>query len=123
MRRLYLLVILLFICIPFSFSQYYESGQDPSSLKWKQIKTPNFKIIFPESFSSEGQRLANILEYAYTLVPYSLNHNPKKIPVIVHNYSSQSNGFVAWAPKEDGAVPYTFCHFISARSAGATRIA
>ncbi len=99
MRRLYLLVILLFICIPFSFSQYYESGQDPSSLKWKQIKTPNFKIIFPESFSSEGQRLANILEYAYTLVPYSLNHNPKKIPVIVHNYSSQSNGFVAWAPK------------------------
>lgn len=97
--RKYLIIVLLsLIAIPV-FSQYYESGQDPASLKWKQIHTEHFHIIYPESFLNEGQRLANILEYAYTLVPYTLNHKPKKIPVIVHNYSSRSNGFVAWAPK------------------------
>ena len=99
LRKIYTLFIILFLSVVYSYGQYYESGQDPTSLKWKQIKSPNFQIIFPESFSSEGQRLANILEYAYTLVPYSLNHNPKKIPVIVHSYSAKSNGFVSWAPK------------------------
>ncbi len=80
-------------------AQYYESGQDPASLKWKKIESSHFKVIYPESFASEGQRLTNLLEYAYSLVSHSLDHKPKKIPVIVHNYSVESNGFVAWAPK------------------------
>ena len=97
-RKYCIIILLTLIAIP-AFTQYYESGQDPASLKWRHIHTEHFHIIYPESFLNEGQRLANILEYAYTLVPYTLNHNPKKIPVIVHNYSSRSNGFVAWAPK------------------------
>jgi len=97
-KKYYIIISIFLTAIP-AVAQYYESGQDPASIKWKQIHTTHFHIIYPESFLNEGQRLANILEYAYTLVPYTLDHNPKKIPVIVHNYSSRSNGFVAWAPK------------------------
>jgi len=79
--------------------QYFEGGQDPAGLRWQQIHSPHFNIIFPESFTSEAERLANIMEYAYQLVPNTLAHQPKKISIVVHNYSVESNGFVAWAPK------------------------
>ena len=101
-RLFFLLLVFCLMAVfvsPIAFGQYYESGQDPASLKWKKLDTPHFKVIYPVTFSSEGQRLANILEYAYTLVPKALDHKPRKIPIIVHNHSVESNGFVSWAPK------------------------
>jgi len=95
---LYLVFLLLMAGIPLS-GQYYEGGQDPAGIKWQQIKTPHFNIIYPESFGSEGERLANLMENAYQLVSKTLANKPKRIAVIVHNYSVESNGFVAWAPK------------------------
>ena len=79
--------------------QFYEKGEDPSFIHWKQIKTNNYQIIFPESYVNEAQRLANILEYTYNYVSFSLKNKPRKISVIIHNYSTRFNGFVAWAPK------------------------
>jgi hypothetical protein len=79
--------------------QFYEKGEDPSFIHWKQIRTSNYQIIFPESYQEEAQRLANILEYAYNYVSFSLKNKPRKISVIIHNYSTRFNGFVAWAPK------------------------
>ena len=35
-------------------AQYYETGQDPASLKWKQIKTGRFTVIYPEHYGIEG---------------------------------------------------------------------
>ena len=82
-----------------SKAQFYSTGQDPASAKWKQIKTNNFQIIFQDEFSDEGQKIANILEYYYGKVGKSLNHQPRKISVVVHNQTILSNGYVAWAPK------------------------
>lgn len=99
--RLFVLIagfLLPFVSMP-AFSQFYERGQDPSFIKWKQIRTENYQIIFPESYTREAQRLANILEYAYNYVSFSLKNKPRKISVIIHNYSVRFNGFVAWAPK------------------------
>ncbi len=90
--------ILLLISLP-AHSQFYERGQDPAFIRWKQIRTENYQIIFPESYANEAQRLANILEYAYNYVSFSLKNKPRKISVIIHNYSVRFNGFVAWAPK------------------------
>jgi len=90
--------MLFFVPMP-SQSQFYERGQDPAFIRWKQIRTENYQIIFPESYVNEAQRLANILEYAYNYVSFSLKNKPRKISVIIHNYSVRFNGFVAWAPK------------------------
>jgi len=79
--------------------QFYDNGQDPASLKWYRIETPHFRLIFPESFLSEANRLAGILDYSAPYVNYSLNSHPKKIPVIIHNQNTFSNGMVVWAPK------------------------
>jgi len=80
-------------------AQFYSTGQDPSSVRWKQINTEHFQIIFDEEYSQKAQEIANILEYYYLSTGLSLNHKPKKISVILHNQTVQSNGYVAWAPK------------------------
>ena len=96
----YLLISLIFLIRGNnSLAQYYSTGQDPASAKWRQIKTENFQIIFQKDFEDNAQEIANILEYNYLRVGKTLNHKPKKISVIVHNQTILSNGYVAWAPK------------------------
>ncbi|HAN18902.1 MAG: hypothetical protein A2X13_12100 [Bacteroidetes bacterium GWC2_33_15] len=80
-------------------AQFYSTGQDPANVKWKQIKTEHFQIIFGSEFAEDAGRIANILEYYYTKAGKSLEHQPKKISVILHNQTVRSNGYVAWAPK------------------------
>jgi hypothetical protein len=98
-QRLLLLVTILLFSIQFVSGQYYDTGQDPASLKWKQIKTARFTVIYPEQYAREGIVYAKSLDEAYSkltsLFPYKKFH----IPVVIHSYSIQSNGYVAWAPK------------------------
>jgi hypothetical protein len=92
MKRLFFLVLLLFTQMPFLFAQFYSTGQDPASVRWKQIKTEHFQVLFNRDFQIEAQKIANILEYYYELAGQSLNHKPKKITVIVHNQTI----FIEW---------------------------
>lgn len=96
-------LILTFLFIVFVagnlFGQYYSTGVDPASAKWKQINTENFQIIFQQDFEEQAQKVAGIMESYYNQVGKTLNHSPKKISVILHNQTILSNGYVAWAPK------------------------
>lgn len=89
-----------FVCFDVSmFGQFYQSGQDPASVRWRQINTSHFQIIFPAEFEKEANRLANTLDYLYDHVSKTLNYKPRKISVLLHSQSSYSNGMVTWAPK------------------------
>ena len=79
--------------------QYYETGQDPASLKWLQIKTDRFTVIYPEKYSSGGIAYAKALDEAYSKLVSIFPERKFKIPVIIHSYTTQSNGYVAWAPR------------------------
>ena len=79
--------------------QYYDTGQDPSSLKWMQIKTGRFTVIYPENYGSGGKAFAASLDQAYSKLITLFPEKKFRIPVIIHNLSTQSNGYVAWAPK------------------------
>ena len=80
-------------------AQYYDTGQDPASLKWLQIKTEKFKIIYPKSYGEEGILFARALEKSASQLTTLFPNNKFKIPVIIHNYSVESNGYISWAPK------------------------
>ena len=101
MSRYKKVILFIFLLCLFKFgnTQYYSSGQDPASIKWQQIKTKYFQIIYPEDFEKQSQYLANVLETVYKFGSRSLGYNPKKIPLILHNQSVISNAYVAWAPK------------------------
>jgi len=81
------------------FSQYFSTGQDPASIHWRQIKTGKYKIIYPESFEKKAQYLANIMDLVSKNETYTLSAKVPRIPIIIHNQSSSSNGVTAWAPK------------------------
>ncbi len=80
-------------------AQYYNTGQDPAGLKWMQIKTGKFNVIYPQNYGSEGIEFAKALEKAYSDLSALYPEKKFKIPVIIHNYTTQSNAYVAWAPK------------------------
>ncbi len=81
------------------FSQLLEGGQNPASVKFRQINTPNFQILYPTLFESEAQRIANILNSIVADVSKSLGSKPRPISIILQTQGVVSNGFVTMAPR------------------------
>lgn len=96
----FILAILLFSSFfNIAYSQYYSLGGDPGRVKWNVIKTENFKLIYPAEIDSLARIYLANLEGRRDAVNKSMNINPKRIPVILHPYTTMSNGVVTWAPK------------------------
>lgn len=97
MKRI-LTILLITLSIYSLRAQYYSIGEDPSSIRWRQINTANFQVIYPSSFEAKAQRFASILENVYRYAGQTLKHNPHKISVVLHTRTVISNGLVSWAP-------------------------
>ncbi len=78
--------------------QYYDLGQEPAKLKWKQIDTKDFRILFTDDFSTQAKRLASYLSNVVAQYPGTIGHKPDKINIIIHNRSVISNAYAAWTP-------------------------
>ena len=81
-----------FLLLSFGFSQ------DPPGIKWKQIQTDHYQIIFPLELSAEGNRVANVMEHVHRGINHSLEGKHRGIPILLSNRSAIPNGFVAQAP-------------------------
>ncbi len=99
LKRILLCCIIGFGSIISSVAQYYNNGVDPFSTNWKQINTENFQIIFPEEYEVKAQEFASKLQYAYAYVNHSMSAPARKISVIIHTQTSNSNGMVSWVPR------------------------
>ena len=99
------LVISLFACFIFSINSYevkgqiFDSSQNPPGLKWMQINTPNFQILYPTMLEKEAMRMSNTVEHLISSVSKSLGKQPRKITIILQNQGVISNGFVQMAPR------------------------
>lgn len=103
-RKKFLRVLLVFftfliILIPEARSQYYLIGTDPASVKWSQIKTPHFKVIYPNSWKDKAQYVANGLEYVYEPGSRSISQNTQKTPVIIHSQTTVPSSVTYIAPR------------------------
>jgi hypothetical protein len=72
---------------------------NPTGLKWLQINSPHFRVIFPEGFDFQAQRIASTLERIRSAESKSMGREPRKISVILQNQSAVSNGFVSMFPR------------------------
>ena len=93
-----MLLISLILLPYFVSAQYFAVGQDPAAIKWREIQTENFQIIYPSDYEVQAQRVAHVFEKVYSYSGITLKHQPKKISVILHTKTISSNGFVAWSP-------------------------
>lgn len=98
MKRILFLLVLV-VSFVSANAQYFQTGQDPASIHWRQINTKNFQLIYPDYYELQAQKLAYVLEKVYNYGSYTLHYSPKKISVILHTQTVKSNGLVAWAPK------------------------
>lgn len=72
---------------------------NPPSVKWRQVNTPHFRVIFPKGYEEQGQRVANTLEHIHEEESQSLGSRPRKISIILQNQSAIANGFVSMFPR------------------------
>jgi hypothetical protein len=95
-----LAAVLFLTSIGWSVAQESAVQQtNPPGLKWYQINTPGFQILYPQGIDQQAQHLANTLERVRIPESRSMGVRPKKISIILQNQSSVSNAFVMLAPR------------------------
>lgn len=99
MKRFSIFIFFFLLAVVCADAQYHTSGEDPARIKWRQIVTANFQVIYPADFENKAQWVANYLELAYAYESNSLIHKPRKISVVLHTHTVISNGMVGWAPR------------------------
>lgn len=97
MKKLLPTGLFIFACLNGLAQAVLETN--PTSLKWKQVNSPNFRIIFPEGFETQASRMANTLEFIRKPTSQSLGSLPRRLSVILQNQTSYSNGFVSVVPR------------------------
>ncbi|HEV8364302.1 MAG TPA: hypothetical protein VGQ52_12345 [Gemmatimonadaceae bacterium] len=76
-----------------------SAQQHSRSVKWRQIVTPHFTLIFSDSMTADAQRAATLLERAYDPLIHTLGKRPERIPVLLAAQSLIPNAFVSWFPR------------------------
>ena len=96
-----ILCLLAILFVQVSFSQNFPVlDANPASVRWRQIKTEDFRIIFPAGYESTAKRMANTFQHIRTPESRSIGTpSVHRMPIILQNRSSVSNGFVTQAPR------------------------
>jgi hypothetical protein len=96
--RFAFLFLLLLLRVPVAYAQEVLEN-NPPSIKWSQVNTTHFRVIFPRGFDIEAKRVASTLEGIHDAEGKSLGSYPRKISVLLQTQSSESNGFVSMLPR------------------------
>ncbi len=95
MKKTFIYLLISF----FSFATI-QAQQLPPRIKWQQIKTEHFKIIYPQEIDSIAQDVANNMEALYSVDAKTIDGYCKwRVPLILNNYTAMSNGFSALMPR------------------------
>ncbi|MDW8330151.1 MAG: hypothetical protein RMK43_00775 [Cyclobacteriaceae bacterium] len=79
------------------FNEVLENNRP--SIRFQQIRTPNFRILYPTGFDATAQRVANTLEHIRIPESQSLQRPPRRFTVVLQNQTAISNGFVSLLPR------------------------
>ena len=74
-------------------------NNNKTGIKWQQIKTEDFRILYPQGFEEEAQRMANTLELVHDPIDRSLRTNTRPVSILLQNRTSVANGFVTLGPR------------------------
>jgi len=68
----------------------------------REIRTPNFVLIYPASAEAEAQRAASALDAVVDPIADGLGEHPPRVPVVLNDQLTLSNGYVTLAPRRSG---------------------
>ncbi len=87
------------LCTATASAQYYDWGPSPANVRWRTIKTPDVKLIYPHDFETSARRVMWYLDTVRNHIDYGFRHGTMRTPVVLHTQNTQGNGMVMWAPK------------------------
>ncbi|GAB3638417.1 hypothetical protein GCM10027422_40070 [Hymenobacter arcticus] len=73
--------------------------QNPSALRWQEIRSPHFRVLYPAGLDTAAQRTARRLEAVHGPAGTTLGVQAKPIAVVLQNQTTVSNGFVTFLPR------------------------
>lgn len=79
-------------------AQYYTWGAD-APMKWSSIKTPDLRVIFPDSAEQAARRSLFYAELIRDDIGYGFTHGPMRMPFVLHAQNFEANGMVMYMPK------------------------
>lgn len=88
------LIITLFVVFSYNLNEAYAQYYRPPFIKWYQINTPHFRIIYPSGEDSAARHAGRILESQYKVTARFTGGKLHNFPVILNDYNDLSNGFV-----------------------------
>ncbi len=92
-------LFILIITTPIAFAQLFYHPQNPLSVKWKQLKTPELHLIYPEEIEHQTLLLAAKIKAFKKPLYQDLNPQPNRYPTLLQNRGINSNAFVQIAPR------------------------
>ena len=103
LRGLVLSLCLALASLP-AAAQFYNWGSEPVGARWYQLKTQDYKVIYPEGLDSLARVYASLLEQVKEPLSVTSGYRPnqmyrKQLPVVLHPWDLYTNGMVAWTPK------------------------
>lgn len=85
-------------------AQFMNFGEDPGCVRWRQVKTDAFRVVYPEGTDSLARTYLELLERSRPVVGTSIGMMPgqyqrRPLPVVLHAFHPVANGMVGWAPR------------------------
>ncbi|WP_216690344.1 hypothetical protein [Hymenobacter siberiensis] len=100
MRRLLLPGLLsLFAIAPAHAQSLPILSQNPPELRWREVRTPHFRVLYAGGIDSAAQHTAARLEQLHGPGVATLGVRPRPIAVVLQNQTTVSNGFVTFLPR------------------------
>lgn len=97
--RLFVAIICCLMSYVPAQAQFYYTGRGPASLKWEQIKAPDYQLLYPKGFRPTALGVAAFMDTISPYIAYNFPDPVKRIPIILRTENMRSNGYVTWAPK------------------------
>lgn len=80
-------------------AQYYSWGVDPPAYRWRQMKSDDYRVVYPDTASVIAARMMHYLDAVKDDIDYGYRYPQMSIPFVVHPSNFLSNGLVMWMPR------------------------
>ena len=74
-------------------------AQNPPDLRWRELRTPHFQVLYPAGLDAAAQRTAGRLEAVHGPDGATLGVQARSLAVVLQNQTTVSNGFVTFLPR------------------------
>ncbi|WP_317195660.1 hypothetical protein [Hymenobacter sp. ISL-91] len=100
MRILFSAALALLAAVPAAAQTLLPIEQQvPAKVRWYEVRTPHFQVVYPEGFEAQARRTAHRLEQVHEPAATSLGLAARPVTVVLQTRTTIGNGFVTLLPR------------------------